>query len=191
MNETCHATSEMIIAAKGGDMPAFEQLVVQFEPMLMAFAAYRIADREEAREAVQDTFIRAHEQLNTFRDGADFGTWLRAICRFMVLTRVNNVIRERAHKDDYKSQIDVLVLQQCRDGGSELTYDVLPLLQACLEKLESRSRQLVSDRYSAGMSSKEIAEKRGRTVTWVTSTLSRVRKALRICIEKETKEETP
>ena len=190
MTDNADTTSDLIAAAKGGDTAAFGRLVKQFQNMLMGFAAYRIPDHEEAREAVQDTFIRAYEQLADFRDGADFGTWLRAICRFMVLTRIRNAIRERAHKNNYATQIDLLVLKHCEEGADETTSDTLAHLRSCLEQLGDASRTLVNDRYAAGMNSRELAEKTGRTVTWVTSTLSRVRKTLRNCIEAKKEEET-
>jgi len=49
--------------------------------MLLSFALYRLPAREEAIEAVQDSFIRAYQQLADFRLNADFGVWLRSICR--------------------------------------------------------------------------------------------------------------
>lgn len=190
MNDTASTTADWIAAAKAGDADAYERLVGRFEPMLTAFAAYRIADREEAREAVQDTFVRAYEQLSEFRDGGDFGTWLRSICRFMVLTRINTLLRERSRWREYQSQIDTLVLQHCRDQADGSGADTLAQLVSCLEHLQEKSRTLIAHRYEAGLPCKEIATKTGRSVTWVTSTLSRVRKALRTCVEEESAKET-
>ncbi len=64
-------TESDIKAAKDGDTVAFGRLIRSHEKMLLAFATYRIPVREEASEAVQDTFIRAYEQLAEFRTGGD------------------------------------------------------------------------------------------------------------------------
>lgn len=189
MNAEHPELKQRIDAAKAGDLESFNALVGQFQPMLMAFAAYRIANREEAREAVQDTFVRAYEQLAEFREDGDFGTWLRSICRFMVLSRINTLLRERSRKDDYRMQLDTIVAEHGRDTAADTGGDPLAALSACLQELQTNSRNLIAERYENGLRCKEIAEKTGRTVTWVTSTLSRVRKALKTCVESKTAQE--
>lgn len=189
MNAEDRELKQQIAAAKAGDVESFDAMVRQFQPMLMAFAAYRIANREEAQEAVQDTFVRAYEQLAEFRENGDFGTWLRSICRFMVLTRVNALLRECSRKDDYRVQLDAMVAEHCRDNADDTDGDPLVALSACLQELQTNSRNLIAERYKNGLRCKEIAEKTGRTVTWVTSTLSRVRKALKTCVESKTAQE--
>jgi len=73
--------AQLIRAARNGDRGAYGELVKQHEAMLLSFALYRLPAREEAIEAVQDSFIRAYQQLADFRLNADFGVWLRSICR--------------------------------------------------------------------------------------------------------------
>jgi DNA-directed RNA polymerase specialized sigma24 family protein len=59
-------TEREIRAAQNGESEAFGRLVLQYERMLLTFAVYRMPVREEAREAVQDTFLRAYEQIADF-----------------------------------------------------------------------------------------------------------------------------
>ncbi|MGY8644032.1 MAG: RNA polymerase sigma factor [Verrucomicrobiales bacterium] len=58
-------------------------------------------------------------------------------------------------------------------------------MQACFEELKEESAELVKQRYFGKLSCKEIAEKQNRRVSWVTSTLSRARKALKECLEDQ------
>lgn len=182
-------TGSDIKAAQEGDMAAFGRLVKQHEKMLLAFAVYRMPVREEAREAVQDTFLRAYAQIAEFRSDGDFGVWLRSICRYMILNRVNEFIRRRRKHEDYQAQLEVLAVEAV--SGSEITddqRDPLAQLSACMGELNEQSQTLIKERYHNTLSILEISKKTGRTPTWVTSTLHRVRSVLRTCIEQHLKE---
>ena len=182
--------AQKIEAAQAGDRQAFAELVRMHESMLRTFALYRLPYPEEAAEAVQDTFVRAFEQLAEFRAGTDFGTWLRSICRFMILSRVKTYTRQKAKHDDYKQQIAILAAQHIGETAAfrDSEDDLLAHLTTCRKDLSETNQALLADRYTQALSIQQISEKTGRTETWVTSTLHRVRSALRTCIEKQTKE---
>jgi RNA polymerase sigma-70 factor, ECF subfamily len=183
-------TESEIRAAQNGDTAAFGRLVLQYERMLLTFAAYRMPVREEAREAVQDTFIRAYEQIAEFRAGADFGIWLRSICGFMILNRINEYNRRRRKHEDYIAQLELLAVNAISASRStDYQMDPLDQLSACIGKLSQQSQELIAERYRNTLSIQEISKKTGRTPTWVTSTLHRVRSVLKTCIEQHTKEE--
>jgi RNA polymerase sigma-70 factor (ECF subfamily) len=181
---------ETIQTAQTGDLQAFGELVKAYEPMLRTFALYRLPYSDEAAEAVQDTFVRAHEQLAEFRAGADFGAWLRSICRYMILSRVKSYTRRKIKHDDYKSQIAALAVEHLATVDEPDCDQLLAHLSRCREGLSESNQNLVSDRYAQALSIQQISEKTGRTETWVTSTLHRVRSALRTCIEKRIKEQS-
>lgn len=181
-----------IQASLAGDQLAFGELVKMHEPMLMAFALYRLPFAEEAAEAVQDSFVRAFQQLSEFRIGSDFGTWLRSICRFMILSRVKAYTRRKTKHDDYKGQLNMLAAHHLSTLPAAATPDdnLLDHLTECIQGLSHANQILINDRYRQSLSIQQISEKTGRTETWVTSTLHRVRSALRTCIEKKIKEQS-
>ena len=178
-----------IKAARDGDTVAFGRLIREHEKMLLAFALYRMPVREEAKEAVQDTFIRAYEQIADFRTGGDFGVWLRSICRYMILNRVHEYTRRKQKHDNYREQLSILAVQVV-NANPDIDYipDPYAQLSECMAKLNDQSKTLINDRYHLSLSIHDISEKTGRTTTWVTSTLHRVRGVLRACIEKHLKE---
>jgi DNA-directed RNA polymerase specialized sigma24 family protein len=67
----------------------------------------------------------------------------------------------------------------------------LAKLRACVDKLGQETAELVTLRYFNKRSCKEIAEQKQRTVTWVTTTLSRTRKTLRACLERSPQSGSP
>lgn len=177
-----------ISAAQSGDQEAFGRLVRRYEKMLLAFAGCRIPHPDEAREAVQDTFVRAWQQMADFRSDGDFGVWLRSICRYMVLSRVKSYLRRKKKETDVHEQIFLLAARQMNRPPEEPDTDLSCRLEECMKKLPARQQTLIADRYLHSLSTQTLSEKNGRTVTWVTSTLYRVRNVLRACIEKKTTE---
>lgn len=175
----------LISRAAAGDLGAFSQLIKLHETDLLAFALYRMPVYEEAVEAVQDTFVRAHQQLAEFKTGGDFGTWLRAICRYQILTRAKTYSRRKAHHENYTAQIDLLTAQHLSEQDADPEQDLLATLKTCQQQLSDANRDLLQKRYTEQLSTKAMAEQTGRTETWVTSTLHRVRSALRTCIQNQ------
>jgi DNA-directed RNA polymerase specialized sigma24 family protein len=80
--------------------------------------------------------------------------------------------------------------EEMTNAADDGQRDLLPALRECLKHLQTQAATIVRLRYEARQSCQSIAESLDRTVTWVTSTLSRSRKALRLCIESRLSEES-
>lgn len=166
-----------------GDRNAYSAIVAGYQDMLLAYAAFRVPDAALVDEVVQQTFIRAYEQLRDFQVDKDFGVWLRSICRFMILAELKRVSRDRSNKENYQEHLQAeLVGQALSRGVSDVDDDVLLRLQGCLGKLQQTARSLVTLRYQELLRVEEIAERLGQSSTWVATTLFRVRETLRRCI---------
>lgn len=70
---------ELLEAILAGDKDAYRPLVDRHTPALFR-VAYRITgNRADAEEVVQESFIRAYQQLPRFELRSDFGTWIYRI----------------------------------------------------------------------------------------------------------------
>jgi RNA polymerase sigma-70 factor (ECF subfamily) len=70
---------ELTRRAVAGDAAAFEGLVARHQDRVYRLARRLTGDRADAEEVVQDTFLRVHRRLGTFRGEALFSTWLYRI----------------------------------------------------------------------------------------------------------------
>jgi RNA polymerase sigma-70 factor (ECF subfamily) len=166
-----------------GDRDAYSEIVAEFQDMLLAYAAFRVPDAALVDEVVQQTFIRAYEQLRDFQTDKDFGVWLRSICRFMILAELKRASRDRQNKDNYQGHLKVRLLGEAlQRGESGADEDVLRRLKGCLGRLQQTARSLVTLRYQEFLKVEEIAARVGQSATWVATTLFRVRETLRKCI---------
>jgi RNA polymerase sigma-70 factor, ECF subfamily len=169
-----------------GDRDAYSRVVAEYQDMLLAYAAFRVPDAALVDEVVQQTFIRAYEQLRDFQRDKDFGIWLRSICRFMILAELKRAARDRHNKESYQEQLRLNLLGDAlRRGESQTDDDVVRRLQSCLGKLQHSARSLVTLRYQDLMKVEEIASRLGQSASWVATTLFRVRESLRKCIGQE------
>jgi RNA polymerase sigma-70 factor (ECF subfamily) len=166
-----------------GDRDAYSELVSEYQDMLLAYAAFRIPDPALVDEVVQQTFIRAYEQLADFDLARDFGVWLRTICRFMILAELKRVTRDRQNRSGYTDELRDRLLGQAVDRvESGADEDLLRRLKSCVGSLQETSRSLVRYRYEQLLKVEEIARKMGQSVAWVATTLFRVRAVLRKCM---------
>lgn len=81
----------LVVRAAGGDHDAFDQLVgPRFAPALRTAHAILRAE-EDARDAVQDAFVSAWQELPRLRDPEQFDAWLGRI----LVNRCRSVLRHR------------------------------------------------------------------------------------------------
>lgn len=72
----CSDEDRILAAATGGDEEAFVLLIERNEERIFRFCYQWLSDPEEAREATQDTFVRAYLALGRYRKKGRFSTWL-------------------------------------------------------------------------------------------------------------------
>jgi RNA polymerase sigma-70 factor (ECF subfamily) len=70
---------ELVARSAGGDLDSFNQLVVRWERPIYALAYRVIGREEEARDVVQEAFLRAYRSIGGFRGQAKFSSWLYRI----------------------------------------------------------------------------------------------------------------
>lgn len=62
-----------------GDTQSFSCLVAKYEKMAYTIAFRVLENREEAEEAVQDSFVKMYRALSTFQFSSKFSTWFYRI----------------------------------------------------------------------------------------------------------------
>ena len=180
---------ETIERIRGGDLDAYEVVVRQYQGILLGYAAHRLPDINAAQDVVQLTFIRAFEQLDEYEPERDFGVWLCVICKHFILTELERQRRESRNLENYGHALRIRVGEAMADVDDSAPAADLSALRECVKVLQPQSASVVRLRYEERKSCQHIAETMQRSVTWVTSTLSRARKALRQCIDSRLSEE--
>src|SRR5258706_38831 len=82
-------------ATKGGDVQAFEELVLRHRQKVLTVAQRITNNREDAEDVAQESLHKAFLHLNAFQEKSRFSTWLTRIVlneAFMVLRRRRGVV---------------------------------------------------------------------------------------------------
>jgi RNA polymerase sigma-70 factor (ECF subfamily) len=85
--EAATEPAELIAAAVGGDLIAFEHLYRQFAPRVYGLCLRLTGQREAAEDCTQESFIAAWRALGSFEKRSRFSTWLHRIAVHTVLAR--------------------------------------------------------------------------------------------------------
>ena len=82
--------------AQHGDVDAFGELYREHAGRVFALCVRMTGDRIQARELMQDVFVRVWERLGSFRGDASFGSWLHRLAVNVVLTGARTDRRREA-----------------------------------------------------------------------------------------------
>jgi RNA polymerase sigma-70 factor (ECF subfamily) len=132
--------AELVAAAKGGDRNAFDELVRATYAETYTLAYRLTGDEEDARDVVQEAYLRAYRGLKRFRGEAQFSTWLYRITANCAATQLNRRAKAR-HDDlpddaplaDVRPEADPETMAEgelLRDRVSEALADLPPRLRA-------------------------------------------------------------
>lgn len=67
---------ELVEQAKGGSLEAFSELVGRYERKVFRLTQHITGNREDAEDALQETFLKAFSHLSQFQGDSRFYTWL-------------------------------------------------------------------------------------------------------------------
>jgi RNA polymerase sigma-70 factor (ECF subfamily) len=148
-----HLDDHVVEAVKRGDRHAWEAAYVVYGKGLMGFLVQRLGDRDDAAEALSETFLRAIQKVSSLRGGADaFRAWLFRIARNVAIDRLRARSRVWLQAEGAE-MVDALVGDpDDRLISGEEAADV----RAALEDLPADDREVVWLRVCAGLSSDEV-----------------------------------
>src|SRR4051812_20198797 len=87
--------TELVVAASAGDQQAFEALVRATYADTYTLAYRLTGDEEDARDVVQESYLRAFRGLKRFRGDAQFTTWLYRITANCASTHLGRRAKHR------------------------------------------------------------------------------------------------
>jgi RNA polymerase sigma-70 factor, ECF subfamily len=172
----------LVKAALNGEQNAFTSLVRKHQRPAYLLALKLIRDPEDAREVVQESFLKAYLHLDQFQGDARFSTWLGRITLNEALMRIRRRPgREEISLDEEAPDMSSLPLSvRLRDMGLDpeaavRRAEIRHVVRGAIAKLTPPYRQVFVLRHLEECSTRETAEILGLTVTAVKTRLRRAR----------------
>jgi RNA polymerase sigma-70 factor, ECF subfamily len=171
-------TAALVDAARDGDRRAFDALVRATYVDTYSLAHRLTGDHDDARDVVQETYLRAYRGLARFRGDAQFTTWLYRITANCASTHLGR--RRRHRHDELTDDLPLGDLRPAHDPEGRAEHGLLrDRLQRALRALPPRLRAVVVLRDVYDLPHEAIAAELGISETAAKVRLHRARRKLR------------
>lgn len=165
--------AELAEKARQGDVAAYGELVRATQAEVYAVVRRVMADREEARDAVQEVYLRAFRRLGTLRAAGAFDAWLR---RIAVTTAIEMARRRRT---TFLADPQVLSVPVLDEEETRWTEAQRQALARALLTLRPTDRRLCDRYYYGRASAPALAREDGCSEAAMRKRLQRIRDQLR------------
>ena len=174
MTQTEH---DIIIRCQQGDKQAFRWVVKMHQQMVFSLALKMLCDKEEAKDMVQDTFIRVWQSIRDYDPQRTFTTWLYTIASRLCMDRLKRKKRIVSVKEDEQSLKDYAT-----DNDSQRTLENsewIAIVRLMADKLSDKQKLVFTLCQLEGLSSEEVQEITGLDARQVKSNLYVARQTIR------------
>ena len=167
---------QLIEQARQGEVEAFMMLAKEYERQIFELTYYLTANREDAADLTQETFLHAFRAIKGFRGNSSFRTWLHRIAVNLSL----NFIKKRRSQNSHFEDVERLeeegrekeletARKMASPEDSSLSQEFRTNLEKAIEELPPAYRATFSLVVLEEMSHQEAARILGcseKTVSW-------------------------
>jgi RNA polymerase sigma-70 factor (ECF subfamily) len=184
---------ELVALATAGDLDSFNQLVARWERPIYALAYRTLGREEDARDVVQEAFLRAFRALRGFRGQAKFSSWLYRITLNLCRDWVRR--ERRAPVVQLPEGVDPIEVADERVAPAESVEDLVARKQMseavarAMEELPEEQRVAILLKEFHGLTFQEIADQLDCPLSTVKTRLYQGLSVLRRRLERRQAEE--
>jgi len=170
--------------SRGHRLSEFAERYDQYFPKVFAYVYGRVQDKEASLDIVSDVFEKAFVKMHSLRSADAFGSWLFTIARNEVASHwrkekpAAKAIQEAAWHNE-------LIHQPASPEDTLLHRERLGNLVSLLRQLPPREQEIISLKFDAELTNREIAEILSTSEVNVRVTIFRALRKLRARMEQQ------
>lgn len=178
-----HNEAHIIEEILNGKTNRYEYFLDKYGQQVFALVARIVSCQEDAEELTQDVFLKAFQQLSSFKAESSFSTWIYRIAYNAAISATRKQNHDVLHLDDtvFANLKDAQVDEALEDESEEQ----LRRLTQAMEKLNADERALLTLYYMEEKPLAEIAFILGMTESNTKVKLHRIRKKLYVIMKLE------
>jgi RNA polymerase sigma-70 factor (ECF subfamily) len=161
--------TDVLRRARHGDLEAFESILRENERLVYRVALRLLGNREDARDAAQEVFLRLHRSLGRIDESRDLAPWLYRV----TVNVATDLLRSR------KREVPIDYAPPVSEVPDYTAGDRRRALEEVLARLPEKERAAIVLRDIEGLSTSEVAEVLGSSEATVRSQISIARSKLR------------
>ncbi len=185
MSPTKDSDDRLMLHAAAGDREAFEHLYKRHSGLVFRIAWHHLGDAEEARDVLQDVFVRLIRSASRYRPQGKFKSWLRTMTVNVCLNERSRAWRRLRHiprEECLDSEEPEWSANHAHDGPDSFqtltTERTRERVRRAIHALPERQRMAVILSCFEDLDHATVSESLGCTVGATTSLLARARRAL-------------
>ena len=169
-------SSDIIRQCQGGSKDAFRWVVQTYQRMVFSLALKMLCDEEEAKDLVQETFLRVWQRIGDYDPQKSFTTWLYTIASRLCLDRLKSM----RHTIPLPEDESVLRRFAADDNQRSLeNSEWVAIVRTMAEGLSTKQRLVFTLCQLEGLSSSEVEQITGLDARQVKSNLYVARQTIR------------
>lgn len=182
MNE--REIQELINKSRMHDMSAFTLLVKENQQLVFRLAFRLLCNEEEARDMVQETFVKVWQSLDKYNPEFRFSTWIYKIAANVCYDRLRSL--QHTPSGDLRGvSLDNLFLSSEENMEQNLiNKDLKELILRFIEKLTPKQKLVFTLREIEGLEVAEVEAITGLSAEKIKSNLYQARKQIRMKINQ-------
>ncbi len=137
-----------------GDLNAYGVLMARYRESFGRYAFHMLGNREDAQEAMQDSFVRAYRALETCRQPDRFGAWLFRIVANRCRTVRHRLLRYRRFDAELPDEIPAV-------DPAPASFEWREEIGRALARLRPHYREAFLLRYVEGLDYAEMSRVTG------------------------------
>lgn len=169
--------SEIIKRCQGGDKEAFRWVIQTYQRLVFSLSLKMLCNEEEAKDIVQETFIRVWQNIGSFDTGRPFVTWLYTVATRLCLDRLKGMKRILPLPED-----ELLLRRFATNTDTSRAIENrewMAIVRTLAEGLSTKQRLVFTLCHLEELSSEEVEEITGMNAKQVKSNLYVARQTIR------------
>lgn len=162
-SESSREDDVLVRRARGGDEQAYTELVEKYQRALYFHIMKMIKDKEQVNDLVQEAFVKAFDNLNTYSTNYAFSTWLYRIATNHTIDYLRKKKLKTLSIDEPMKTRDGEMQMQLEDESARTDRNIIrkqrqDIVQNAIEDLPPKYRKVIEMRHMEEKSYQEIAD---------------------------------
>ena len=157
MTHSDKTDEQIVLLVKAGDIESFRELVDRYEAKLKRYSRKFLFDRSDTDDLVQDVFIKAYTNIQSFDNSKIFSPWIYRIAHNEFVNALKKKLSSRIFSLDLDTFFPQPVARETADDFSEKEF-TSKLLDKHLKEIDPKYREPMILYFFEDMDYREISQ---------------------------------
>lgn len=173
--------NELILIIREKDPERYGEIVERYQGKLFAYLYRLVGSREEAEDLLQDVFIKAYKNINSYDTQRKFSSWIYRIAHNEAVNHIKRKSLKRFIPWENilatKDQLEMSSSEEAADARW-IRKETKKEVDEVINRLPFKYKQVLVLRYYSDKSYEEISEILGKPVNTVGTLINRAKKKM-------------